>query len=177
MEGHRWIEFCSAEEPDDNVDYFVSLNSEGEYWILDANKQRIKNILFPIKVDEPEVEERLINRLIHVARYYTVLDLDNEDAFATLNGQLKVELVKSEKRQQVVVNTGDKVPELEVGERVALRIYNQANRILSISALILQADLSIIKFYPEGTAGEGVDPRAVSFSKIAIAKPLIWGKF
>ena len=177
VEGHRWIEFCSAEEPDDNVDYFVSLNSEGEYWILDANKQRIKNILFPIKVDEPEVEERLINRLIHVARYYTVLDLDNEDAFATLNGQLKVELVKSEKRQQVVVNTGDKVPELEVGERVALRIYNQANRILSISALILQADLSIIKFYPEGTAGEGVDPRAVSFSKIAIAKPLIWGKF
>ena len=171
VEGHRWIEFCSAEEPDDNVDYFVSLNSEGEYWILDANKQRIKNILFPIKVDEPEVEERLINRLIHVARYYTVLDLDNEDAFATLNGQLKVELVKSEKRQQVVVNTGDKVPELEVGERVALRIYNQANRILSISALILQADLSIIKFYPEGTAGEGVDPGQFRETRFDIKLP------
>ena len=171
VEGHRWIEFCSAEEPDDNVDYFVSLNSEGEYWILDANKQRIKNILFPIKVDEPEVEERLINRLIHVARYYTVLDLDNEDAFAPLNGKLKVELVKSEKRQQVVVNTGDKVPELEVGERVALRIYNQANRILSISALILQADLSIIKFYPEGTAGEGVDPGQFRETRFDIKLP------
>jgi hypothetical protein len=171
VEGHRWIEFCSEEEPDENVDYFVSLNSEGEYWILDAQKQRIKNILFPIKVDEPEVEERLINRLIHVARYYTVLDLDNEDAFAPLNGKLKVELVKSEKRQQVVVNTGDKVPELEVGERVALRIYNQANRILNISGLILQADLSIVKFYPQGTVGEGVDPGQFKETRLDIELP------
>jgi hypothetical protein len=45
---------------------------------------------------------------------------------------------------------------LEVGERVALRIYNQSNRILNISALILQADLSIVKFYPQGAAYEEV---------------------
>lgn len=159
VEGHRWIEFCSEEEPDNNVDYFASLNSEGEYWILDANKQQIKNILFPIKVDEPEAEEKLINRLIHVARYYTVLDLDNDDAFAPLNGKLKVELVKSEKRQQVVINSEDHLPELEVGERVSLRIHNQSNRILNISALILQADLSIVKFYPQGATYEVLDPK------------------
>jgi hypothetical protein len=44
--GHRWIEFCSETETDENVDYFVSLNSEGEYWILDRNKEPIKIFFF-----------------------------------------------------------------------------------------------------------------------------------
>ena len=126
VEGHRWIEFCSETETDENVDYFVSLNSEGEYWILDANKEHIKNLLFPIKIDEPEATKRLINRLIHVARYETILELDNEDAFAPLNGKLKVELVKSVKREQVVLNADGNVPVLEVGERVILRIHNES---------------------------------------------------
>ncbi|MEG4090488.1 caspase family protein [Microcoleus sp. Pol12B4] len=157
VEGHRWIEFCSEAEKDENVDYFISLNYEGEYWIWDANKEPIKNLLFPIKVDEPEATKKLIDRLIHVARYETILDLDNEDAFAPLNGKLKVELIKSVKREQVVLNADGNVPVLEVGERVIVRIHNESNRTLNISALILQADLSIVKFYPEGAPYEVVD--------------------
>lgn len=157
VEGHRWIEFCSETETDKNVDYFVSLNSEGEYWILDANKEPIKNLLFPIKIDEPEATKRLINRLIHVARYESILKLDNDDAFAPLKGKIKVELVKSVKGEQVVVNADGKVPVLEEGERVVLRIHNESNRTLNISALILQADLSIVKFYPKGATYEVVD--------------------
>ncbi|MEG4589386.1 caspase family protein [Microcoleus sp. MOSTC5] len=158
VEGHRWIEFCSEAEKEENVDYFVSLNSEGEYWILDANKEPIKNLLFPIEVDEPEAAKKLIDRLIHVARYETILDLDNEDAFARLNGKLKVEVIKSVKREQVVLNADGNVPVLEVGERgVVLRIHNESNRTLNISALILQADLSIVKSYPKGAPYEVVD--------------------
>lgn len=158
VEGHRWIEFCSESEKDENIDYFVFLNYEGEYQILDARKEPIPNLLFPVKVDEPEATKKLINRLIHIAKYETILNLDNEDAFAPLNGKLKVELLKSEKRQAVVLNTKDNVPELEVGERLTLRIYNESNRTLNISALILQADLSIVKFYPKGAAYEVVEP-------------------
>jgi len=157
VEGHRWIEFCSETEKDENVDYFVFLNSSGEYLILDTQKQPIKNLIFPLKFDEHEATKRLINRLIHIARYDSILDLDNEDDFAPLNGKLKVELVKSVKRQQVVVNTGGNVPVLEVGERVVLRIHNESNCTLNISALILQADLSIVKFYPQGATYEVVD--------------------
>ncbi len=157
VEGHRWIEFCSEDEKNENVDYFVSLNSEGEYWILDAQKEPIKNLLFAVRVDESEATKKLIDRLIHVARYESILALDNEDAFAPLNGKLKVELLKSVKREPVVVNTGDNVPVLEVGERVVLRIHNESNRTLNISALILQADLSIVKFYPKGAPYEVVD--------------------
>lgn len=156
VEGHRWIEFCSEDEKDEKVDYLVGLNSEGEYWILDGNKEPIKNFLFPIKVDESEATKKLIERLIHVARYQTILVLDN-DAFAPLNGKLKVELLKSVKGEPVVVNTGDRVPVLEVDERVVLRIHNESNRTLNISALILQADLSIVKFYPQGAPYEVVD--------------------
>lgn len=171
VEGHRWIEFCSETETDEKVDYFVSLNSEGEYWILDANKEPIKNVLFPIKIDEHEATKRLINRLIHVARYESILELDNEDAFARLNGKLKVELVKSVKREQIVLNADGKVPVLEEGERVMLRMHNESKRVLNISALILQADLSIVKFYPEGSAYESVDPEQSKETRLDIELP------
>jgi hypothetical protein len=158
VEGYRWIEFCSETETDENVDYFVFLNYEGEYWILDANKEPLKNLLFPIRIDEAEATKMLINRLIHVARYESILELDNEDAFAPLNGKLKVELVKSVKRQQVVLNADGNLPLLEEGERVMLRMHNESKRILNISALIFQTDLSIVKFYPKGIGDESVDP-------------------
>ena len=158
VEGHRWIKFCSEAESDENADYFVSLTPVGEYLILDAKKEPVKNLRFPIKIDEAEATNRLINRLIHIARYDSILELDNEDAFAPLNGKLKLELLKSEKRQIVVLNTGDNVPVLEVGELVALRIHNQSKRTLNISALILQADLSIVQFYPEGEDYDSVAP-------------------
>jgi Caspase domain len=154
FEGHRWIEFYSEEEQNVNVDYFVSLTSSGEYLILDAQKEPIKNVIFPISIDEPESTKKLINRLIHIARYQSILDLDNEDAFASLNGKLKVELVTSVNQLQVVLNTGNNVPVLEEGEPVTLRIYNQSKRILNISALRLQADLSIVQFYPKGMTDE-----------------------
>jgi hypothetical protein len=159
VEGHRWIEFCSDEEKNENVDYFVSLTSDGEYLILDENKEPIKNLLFSLKVDEPEASKKLINRLIHVARYETILDLDNEDAFASLNDQLKVEVVKSVKRQPVVLNADGKVPVLEEEEKgVYLIIRNESNRTLNITALNLDADFSISKFYPDGTPYEVVEP-------------------
>jgi len=158
IEGHRWIELCSESEKDEDVNYFVSLNSVGEYLILDAQKQPIKNLIFPIKVDEDEATRKLINRLVHIARYQSILDLDNEDAFAPLNGQLKVEVVKSVKRQAVILNVDGKVPVLEEKEKgVYLIIRNQSNRTLNIAALNLDADFSISKFYPEGATYEVVE--------------------
>jgi transcription elongation factor len=94
--------------------------------------------------------KKLINRLIHVARYESILDLDNEDAFAPLNGKLKVELVKSVKRQPVVLNADGKVPVLEEEEEgVYLIIHNESNRTLNITALNLQADFSISNSIPK----------------------------
>ncbi|MEG3935644.1 MULTISPECIES: caspase family protein [unclassified Microcoleus] len=172
VEGHGWIEFCSEDEKDENVDYFVSLNSEGEYWILDDNKEPIKNVLFPIKIDEPEATKRLIDRLIHVARYETILELDNEDAFATtLNGKLKVELGKSQKREFIPFNTEVHVPVLEESEKFFVRIHNGSKRILNISALIFQPDLSIVKFYPKGIGDESVDPGQDKGTSIKLELP------
>jgi len=157
VNGHLWIELCSETEKDENVDYFVFLNLAGEYLILDNQKQPLKNLLFSIKVDEPKAEEKLINRLIHVARYESILALDNEDAFATLNGKLKVELGKSEKREFIPFSTGDNVPILEEEENFLVRIYHEYNGTLNIAVLILQPDFSIIKFYPKGITYEPVD--------------------
>lgn len=83
--------------------------------------------------------------------------LDNEDAFATLNGKLKVELGKSEKREFIPFSTGDNVPILEEEEKFFVRIHHEYNGTLNIAALTLQPDFSIIKFYPKGITYEPVD--------------------
>jgi hypothetical protein len=172
VEGHRWIKFCSETETDENVDYFVSLNSEGEYWILDANKEPLKNLLFPIRIDEPEATKRLIDRLIHVARYETILELDNEDAFAPLNGKLKVEVVKSVKRQPVVLNVDGKVPVLEEDEEdVKLVIRNKSKVTLNISVLNLQPDFMIFKYYPKNLTFDPLEPGKEKSIKLEIKLP------
>ncbi|MEG4048447.1 caspase family protein [Microcoleus sp. Pol17_C1] len=158
VKNHSWIEFCPETEKDENVNYFVSVNSQGEYLILDANKEPIKNVLFPIKIDAPESATKLINRLIHITIYQNRLELDNEDAFSPLNGKLKVELVQSVKRQIVVLNADGKVPLLEKDTEVTLRIRNESNRILNITALNFDMDYSIEHFYPKGANYEVVEP-------------------
>jgi hypothetical protein len=172
VEGHRWIEFCSETETDENVYYFVCLNSEGEYWILDANKEPLKNLLFPIRIDEPEATERLINRLIHIARYESILELDNEDAFAPLNGKLKVEVVKSVKRQPVVLNVDGKVPVLEEDEEdVKLVIRNESKVTLNITALNLQPDFMIFKCYPKKIIFDTLEPGEEKSIKLTLKLP------
>lgn len=163
VENHSWIEFCPETEKDENVNYFVDVNSQGEYLILDANKEPIKNVVFPIKIAQPDISEaakKLIKRLIHITLYQNCLELDNEDAFAPLNGKLKVELVKSVKRQIVVLNADGKVPVLENGaEGVKLLIHNEStNRTLNITALIFNEDFSISQIYPKGADYEVVEP-------------------
>ncbi|NES66217.1 MAG: hypothetical protein F6K24_13595 [Okeania sp. SIO2D1] len=46
----------------------------------------------------------------------------------------------------------------EEQENIYLRISNESDLTLNITALILQADLSIVKFYPEGVSYEVVEP-------------------
>lgn len=173
VEGHRWIEFCWKTEKDENVDYFVSLNYEGEYWILNANREPIKNLLFPIRIDESEAIKSLINRLIHVARYESILELDNEDAFSPLNnGQLKVEVVKSVKRQPVVLNVDGKVPVLEEDEEdVKLVIRNKSKVTLNISVLNLQPDFMIFKYYPKHLTFDSLEPGKEISIKLELKLP------
>ncbi|MEG4492586.1 caspase family protein [Microcoleus sp. D3_18_C4] len=172
VENHSWIEFCPETEKDENVNYFVSVNSQGEYVILDANKAPIKNVLFPIKVDAPEAAKKLINRLIHITIYQNRLELDNEDAFSRLNGKLKVELVKSVKRQRVVLNVDGKVPVLEKGaEDITLVIHNESTRSLNITALIFDMDFRILQIYPKGVNNEVVEPKGETTEPLKLSLP------
>ena len=161
IENRYWIEFCSPEEPDENVDYFVSLNSEGEYWILDANKEPIKHILFPINIANPKSSEKLINRLIHITIYQNNLNIDNKDGFSRLNGKLKVELVESVTRQTVVVlNDDGKVPVIkEKEETITFHVHNKSpNQTLNITALLFAEDFSISQIYPKNANYEVLEP-------------------
>jgi hypothetical protein len=172
VENHSWIEFCPETEKDENVNYFVSVNSQGEYLILYANKEPIKNILFPLQLDAPEAAKKLINPSIHITIYQNRLELDNEDAFSRLNGKLKVELVKSVKRQRVVLNVDGKVPVLEKGaEDITLVIHNESTRSLNITALIFDMDFRILQIYPQRANYEVVEPKDETTEPLKLSLP------
>ena len=100
------------------------------------------------------------------------MELDNEDAFSRLNGKLKVELVKSVKRQRVVLNVDGKVPVLEKGaEDITLVIHNESSRSLNITALIFDMDFRIIQIYPEGANYEAVEPKQKRGKKLKLSLP------
>jgi hypothetical protein len=88
------------------------------------------------------------------------LNIDNEDAFSRLNGKLKLELVKSVKRQTVVLNDDGKVPVIkEKEENIAFQVHNKSpNQTLNITALLFAEDFSISQIYPQNANSEVLEP-------------------
>lgn len=161
VEGHGWVEFLSFDEPSDEpVTYQVSVNSQGEYEILDAGGELIR-LRPPLKVGEPNAAASVVNRLVHLSKYRAILQLDNNDPISSLAGKLKVELCKAgENRGELLpLNAPGNVPTLDVDEYAILRIRNDSSQVLNITVLAIQPDWSISQIHPDGAAAfEPLDP-------------------
>ncbi len=135
VEGHGWVEFLSSDETSDEpVTYQVSVNSQGEYEILDAGGELIR-LRAPLKVGEPNAAASVVNRLVHLSKYRAILQLDNNDPISSLAGKLKVELcLAGENRGELLpLNAPGNVPTLDVDEYALLRIRNDSSQVLNIT--------------------------------------------
>ncbi len=131
--------FARLANPGEAIDYFVELTEAGELVIEDAGDQPIPNLRPAIYAHEANAVQRTVERLVHLARYRGVQELQVNDAAAAQ--KLRVELIGN------VVN--------RPGDRVGLRITNTQSpgddsRILNITVLNLSSDWSIAQIYPAG---------------------------
>lgn len=137
------------------ADYYVAVNTHGEYEIWDSGEQPIANLRPALRIDESGAAFQLVQRVIHLTKYHNIQHLDNSDSMSPLAGQMVVELL----RAQPDYEPGDRpntqpfddlgsTPTLKVGEWVFVRVRNASSHILNITVLGLQADWSISQVYP-----------------------------
>ncbi|MBD2774378.1 caspase family protein [Iningainema sp. BLCCT55] len=174
IEGNGWVEFLSSDEQSDEpVTYQVSVNTEGEYEILDAGGELI-NLRPPLKVGEPNAAANIVKRLVHLSKYQATLQLDNNDPTSSLVGKLKVDICRTgENRGELLpINAPGNVPTIEDDEYAILRIRNESTQVLNITVLAIQPDWSISQIHPEGaSAFEPLDPNREKLVRIHTSLP------
>lgn len=155
MQGNAWVELMTDES---QAEFLVTLNEAGsEFEICDRSGTRIENLRPAVMVKSNGAAETVVARLIHLAKYRAVQELDNFDQSSPLHGKLVAELVGSEadyepgdKPQPKPFPNSKQVPTLVVGETAFLKITNNSGQELNIVALDLESDWSIAQAFPGG---------------------------
>lgn len=170
LKGIGWLEMAKDTE---SADYQVALNASGEYEIWDRAGKPVANLRPALKVEDPKAASGLAQRLMHLARYHAVEQLDNHDPMSPLTHKLVVELIGMQKDYDPVDAPEPQhfeypnLPTVKVGEWAFLRIKNNFNsgldpndtsRILNITVIDLQPDLGISQVYPSDTDFWPLDP-------------------
>ncbi len=152
-----WIELASDDE---NADYQICLNNNSEYEICDPSGTAIKNIRPAVKFNDADAAITVVKRLMHLAKYRAVQQLDNYYHKSNVPGQklaFTVELAgkqtnydPTEQPEPQPISHPGNTPEINVGEWIFIRIRNDSSQSLNITVLALQADWSIKQIYPDG---------------------------
>jgi hypothetical protein len=116
----------------------------------------------PIRVTESNSAERVVSRLVHLARYNHVQQLNNyDDPLSSADKKLAVNLFqyqdnfesKNDSELKPIESIGNATT-LKSGEQVVARIYNNSQQPLNITALDLQPDWGISQIIPDENTGD-----------------------
>ncbi|MGB3759280.1 MAG: caspase family protein [Rivularia sp. (in: cyanobacteria)] len=153
-----WVELASDDE---TANYQITLNIKGEYLLCDPSGTPIKNLRPPVKFNDADAAITVVRRLIHLAKYRAVQQLDNYYHKSNLPGQklaFTVELAGKQIDYDPVeppspqpINEPGNTPVLNVGEWIFIRIRNDSSQALNVTILAIQPDWSIEQVYPYGT--------------------------
>jgi Caspase domain len=150
---NAWLSVVEAGTPSH---YIVTVNGAGEYEVCDQAGVAIPNLRPAVRVDEPNAAQKVIDRLVHLAKYHATESLDNFDKNSPLFGKIQVAwLGKSSSYDPVdpVPDVPDAFddpsnPTIQVGEWVFLKIQNNFSRAVNVAVLDLQSDWAIDQAHP-----------------------------
>ncbi|HZF09109.1 MAG TPA: caspase family protein [Thermoanaerobaculia bacterium] len=132
----------------------VALNDRREIEIQNSTGTAVPYLRPALSVQSPDAAATTVARLVHLAKYRAVRELENRKAPPDLAGQLVIELLgiqdeyDTSKRPDPRPGTGGKKVEMRVGQWTFLRISNRSSRDLNIAVLDLQPDWGITQIYP-----------------------------
>jgi Caspase domain len=139
LDGNGWVvEVQDGEE----AHYQVAIGSGGEYEICIG--MPLKNLGAPLMVGAPDSATGVVNRLIHLAKYQAVQELDN--AASDLTDALEFELL--DKNKQPFPDASNL--KIKQGEVVHLRVKNTSAQALNVAVLDLEPTWAISQIPLEG---------------------------
>lgn len=160
--GNGWVELDETRTVGDNdegVDYFVEINNDGEFEIRDSGGAIFPNIKPAFKIDDPTAPEKIVKRLVHLAKYQAAKTIDNVDTDSPLSGKLVVEWMGTSD----TFDRGDPIPTIsqlqkfsdrtqptvKIGDSIFLSIRNNSTETLNVAVLNFESDWSIQQIYPQ----------------------------
>jgi hypothetical protein len=155
--------FLQSAADGERADFLVSINERGEFVVGDASGTPFPHLRPTLNVADVSAPFYLVERLVHLAKYLNVHELDNCDPFSPLRRTLSAELLGV----QADYVMGDKpAPQplaqgarLKTGEWTFLKISNSSSQVLNVTVLDLRPNWSIGQLYPAGAAFyEPLDP-------------------
>jgi hypothetical protein len=177
--GNGWLKLADAQQKED---YQVAINRQGEYEICIGTP--IENLTPALKIEDLEAPRKVIQRLVHLAKYQAIQELSNQ--FSDLTNQLEVELLTlpnwrpgMPKRPQSFADPTNLV--VKSGEYTFLRIKNTSPQVLNVAVLNLQANWAVSRlqirsperiFYPLNPKEEIRFPLALSYQILRDLKKL-----
>lgn len=153
-----WVELedAAVDDAGEAIDYIVAVNNQGEYEICDGTGTPLKNITPALSITDPTAANKLVKRLVHLAKYRAAAEIDNTDIDSPLAGKLTVEWLGTSDAYEL----GDPIPKkfkpfadpskptVKVGEYIFLSIRNDAPQALNIAALNFESTWAIEQFLP-----------------------------
>ena len=164
QDGNNFAVLSDSEQ----IDYQVAVNAEGAYEIWDAAGNLIK--LRPqVLINSDHAAMKLVQRLVHITKYYNILHLENFYSLSPLKGKLEVELFKAPSdyessdspEPQSFENPNN--PTIQTGEWMFIYVKNNSPQVFYVAILGLMSDWRIEHLYPNSginfwplEAGSGV---------------------
>jgi hypothetical protein len=150
-----WVE--EAAGPEDAADFVVTLSDDGARFVLcDGDSQPLA--LHPeVQVADKSAAATMVGRLVHLAKYRAVRELDNNDPTSPLKGKLVVRLLGSQDEYDPADRpapkpfAGGRPPTLRVGQWTFLSIENNSDRVLNVAVLDLAPSWAIAYAHPQDT--------------------------
>jgi caspase domain-containing protein len=176
-----FLELISSD--DTTADFQVSFNNDAEYEIWDPAGTSLPNINPPLKIHDGNSARNLIQRLEHLSRYKNIQLIDNQDPASPLSGKLIVELFALPEDHDLADGYDDKylkpldfrdnIKTAKTGQKMVMRIRNNSNQVLNVSALNLQPRYGVVQIYPSEPFENFVpiDPGKMEFIPLTAGLP------
>lgn len=154
LAGNGWV--VHTVSPDEASDFCVTTSEDGAvYQITDAAGQPW-NLRPPLWTRDSAAADIVVRRLVHLAKFKAIENLENNDPCSHLRGKLNVELLSlpddfawgDRPDPKPFPQPFDAIPTLHTGQWVCLRIANTSSQVINLTLLDLQPDWGVSQAFP-----------------------------
>ncbi len=117
-------------QSDESAHYQIAVGREGEYEINIGSP--VENLRPLLSINDPTAPQRVVDRLVHLAKYQAVQSLDN--SASKLAHDIDVELLKEDE----TAFDDPQNPVIKEGETVILRLTNKGDQPLKVAVLDIE---------------------------------------